>query len=79
MAPEDTIRNRKSYKEFKELLDFLNGEEYQLQSMNGNVEPLLMKFHQMLDRRGAYGSATNSEYATESYKLLAQDMMKVTP
>jgi len=64
------IRLRRSYRLWKELLDFLE--------TNPSNKRILQKFHEILDRKSAYRSATKSKSAAESLDLLITDEELIT-
>ena len=64
MSNEDKIRKRKSYMEFKDILDSIRNE---------SSDVVLWKIYKMLDSRNAFGSKTASDYTSESISLLIKD------
>lgn len=65
---EDKIRNRQSYKLFKEWFEFLKA--------NPTESAILKKLFYLLNSRCAFGSETNANYAWESLELLIKDYVK---
>ena len=59
------IRGRSSYRLFKELYDFLQG--------NPGTADILRKVHDILDSRYSFGSKRNAECASESLDLVLRD------
>ncbi|MHC4072170.1 MAG: hypothetical protein ACYSUD_10640 [Planctomycetota bacterium] len=59
------IRNRASYRLFKEFYDFLNKKP--------GVPEILRKFHDVLDARRSFGSERNAECAAESLEWVLRD------
>lgn len=66
MVPVEKIRNRKSYKTFQALKEFLDSKPKQVE--------ILEKLHDIIDARNGYGSEKNANYARESLDLFIQDM-----
>ena len=62
------IRNRKSYKEFKELYNWLK--------CNSSKKELLEKIYELLDSHRGYGTRTKSYYAKESLEQVLIDVDK---
>lgn len=65
MASEEKIRSRRSYKEFKDWLTFLN--------TNPDKKALLEKFHAVKDNASGYGSQRNADAAWESLQLVMRE------
>ena len=73
MNKEERIRNRKSYKNFAEFLDWLNSEDFAVRTVNDNWLPLLENIHKMIDDMRGFHTESKSAYALESIKQLAKD------
>jgi len=67
MNNEDKIRNRVSYKEFKNIADAIKNED---------LDTALWKIYKLLDNKGAFYSRTLALYASESLSLLIKDEIK---
>lgn len=68
----DKIRQRKSYKMFKDFAEFLDTLGVKL--FPYQKEAILKRIYSELDNRNAYGSATNAMYAGESLNLLSREI-----
>ena len=64
-----SVRNRKSYKDFKDFLLMIRKEN----PVTNNEEEILTALFNLLDRKRAFGSETQSGYAKESLNLLLID------
>jgi hypothetical protein len=66
VAEPEKIRNRNSYKAFKEFKEFLDSKP--------STAEVLTKVHNVIDARSGYGSEKNANCARESLELFIQDM-----
>ena len=64
-ANNEKIKGRKSYKDFKDWLEFLN--------TNPSKKLILEKFHAVKDNASGYGSQRNADAAWESLQLVLKE------